>query len=37
VLVHDYLGIRPERVWSIVTDDLPRLRDAVGKMLESAS
>ena len=26
VLVHDYLGISLERVWGIVSDDLPVLR-----------
>ncbi len=28
VLVHDYLGIKPERVWTIVEKDLPVLRAA---------
>jgi uncharacterized protein with HEPN domain len=29
VLVHDYLGINLERVWEIIENDLPVLRDAV--------
>jgi len=26
VLVHDYLGIKPKRVWEIIERDLPRLQ-----------
>lgn len=33
VLVHDYLGVDLERVWNILENELPRLKDAVGKML----
>jgi uncharacterized protein with HEPN domain len=33
VLVHDYLGIKAERVWQIVQNDLPVLRSAVEDML----
>lgn len=33
VLVHDYLGIKPERIWQIIEKDLPVLRSAVEKML----
>jgi uncharacterized protein with HEPN domain len=33
VLVHDYLGIKPERVWEIIERDLPTLRAAVQAML----
>ncbi len=29
VLVHDYLGVRLERVWDIVTEDLPPFRAAI--------
>ena len=32
VLVHDYLGIKLERVWAIVERDLPVLRSAVEAM-----
>lgn len=32
VLVHDYLGIKLERVWEIVERDLPILRAAVEAM-----
>lgn len=37
VIVHDYLGIDLERVWSIVERDLPPLKAAVEAMLESSS
>ena len=33
VLVHDYLGIKAERIWEIVERDLPLLRSAVEDML----
>jgi len=29
VLTHDYLGIRLERIWDIVINDLPPLRDSI--------
>ncbi len=29
VLVHDYLGIRLDRVWDIISKDLPPLRDSI--------
>lgn len=32
VLVHDYLGVDLEAVWSIVRDDLPALASAVDRM-----
>ncbi len=32
VLVHDYLGVDLEAVWSIVRDDLPALSSAVDRM-----
>lgn len=32
VLVHDYLGIKMERVWEIIERDLPTLRSAIKKM-----
>ena len=32
VLVHDYLGVDLERVWNILENDLPKLKDAVEKM-----
>lgn len=34
VLVHDYLGIDHERVWTVVEVELPRLREAVEALLE---
>ena len=34
VLVRDHLGVKPERVWSVIESDLPVLRDAVDTMLE---
>lgn len=34
VLVHDYLGLNIERVWSVVVDDIPVLRTAVEKLLQ---
>jgi len=32
VLVHDYLGIKLERVWEIIERDLPTLRAAIEAM-----
>ena len=32
ILVHDYLGIRLERIWGIIEYDLPLLRKAVETM-----
>ena len=34
VLVHDYLGIKLDRVWNIIERDLPVLRAAVKAMLQ---
>ena len=34
LLAHEYFGIDLEIVWKIVQQDLPRLLDAVGKILE---
>jgi uncharacterized protein with HEPN domain len=34
VLVHDYLGVDIERVWNIVTNDLPLLKSSLRVMLE---
>lgn len=33
ILVHDYLGVDVERVWNIIQNDLPELKDAVQKMM----
>jgi len=33
ILVHDYLGVDVEKVWNIVWDDLPVLKNAVSEML----
>ncbi|MCP4625820.1 MAG: DUF86 domain-containing protein [bacterium] len=33
VLVHDYLGVDPERVWKIIEKDLPQLKQAISTML----
>jgi uncharacterized protein with HEPN domain len=33
VLVHDYLGVSLERVWTVVENDLPSLRATVEMML----
>ena len=34
VLVHDYLGIDLERIWSILQNDVPILKAAIVKMLK---
>ena len=36
VLVHEYLGISLERVWEIVSRDLPDLKREVLRMIEEA-
>ncbi|MCY4496234.1 MAG: DUF86 domain-containing protein [Rhodospirillaceae bacterium] len=33
VIVHDYLGIDLEAIWSVVEQDLPGLRSAVDRMI----
>jgi uncharacterized protein with HEPN domain len=33
ILVHDYLGVDLEKVWNIVQNDLPVLKEVVSKML----
>ena len=33
VLVHDYLGINLVRVWEIIEDDLPQLKDQIHPIL----
>lgn len=33
VLVHDYLGVRMERVWQVLTEDLPPLKLVVRQLL----
>jgi len=33
VLVHDYLGVDVERIWTILVKELPTLRKAIKKML----
>lgn len=35
VLAHNYLGIDPMVVWSVVEKDLPPLDDAIGRMLRT--
>lgn len=36
VLVHDYLGINLARVWEVVENDLPRLKQCLQKILEKS-
>ena len=36
VLVHDYLGIDVEQVWSILVHDIPPLREQIEAMLRAA-
>jgi uncharacterized protein with HEPN domain len=33
ILVHDYLGVDLEKVWNIIRNDLPVLKNAVNEML----
>lgn len=35
VLIHQYKGAEPVRVWAIVERDLPNLREAIGALLPS--
>ena len=37
VLVHDYLGIKLDRVWEFVTVDLPKLKRQIDIMLEQTT
>ena len=34
VLVHDYLGVDVQRVWNIIENEIPALREAIRKMLD---
>ena len=34
-LIHAYLGIDDDTVWSIVTDDVPALRQGLAELLAS--
>ena len=34
VLVHEYSGVKMERVWKTAQDDLPKLRKSISKLLE---
>lgn len=37
VLVHDYLGIDLERIWAVIQQDVPVLKDSLGRLLDSMS
>ena len=32
-IVHDYEGVNLKLVWQIISEDIPELRDALGKMI----
>ena len=32
-IVHDYEGVNLRLVWEILSEDIPKLRDALGKMV----
>ena len=34
-IIHDYFGVNLEIVWAVVENELPNLRDAVSKLLDS--
>ena len=36
VLVHNYLGIDLEQIWSIVNDDVPTLKQAILEIIEQS-
>lgn len=36
VLVHGYLGLNLERIWSVIEHDLPPLDDAIQRMLSAS-
>ena len=36
ILVHDYLGINPQRVWEIIEEDLPTLKRQITAVLQAA-
>lgn len=36
-LIHEYFGVDPRTVWSIITDDLPKLREQINDLLRRAS
>ncbi len=37
VLVHDYLGIDLERIWAVVQQDVPALKESLSRLLASSS
>ena len=34
VLIHEYLGVKPERVWDVIEKDLPKLKSVIDELLE---
>ena len=34
VLVHDYYRISPDKLWDTISEDIPRLRQLVGGLME---
>ena len=36
ILVHNYLGIDLELIWTIIERDMPALKQAVGEMLQNS-
>lgn len=34
VIIHEYFGVKMERIWKVVIDDLPEFRDEIEKMLK---
>ena len=33
-VTHDYLGLEVEAVWTIITEDLPKLKAPIAQMLD---
>ena len=34
ILIHEYFGVKLERVWKTAKEDLPELRKAISKILK---
>ena len=35
ILIHEYFGIKPERVWAAVQEDVPKLKDQISKAIDT--
>lgn len=34
IIAHEYFGVRLDRIWDVVKEDLPELREIIGNMMK---